>query len=298
MKKFLLVLSIFFSSFLCADDNFLEYPVYTQEFEGKVKFERYKKSNITKLETSFSTRLESELVWVDAKTKISIINGDTLNDSFKVDLDRFFIGYRAYESDNAEFFMQIGRAKLESIFDSKLQFNSHFNGIHGYLSLGKIKINAAEHIINKTKNHFGTVAEISYADTLKLPVRFSYSINDWVSENDYVISQVTATAHVLNYIDKPVQVYGAFLRNHKLSSHSSGIYAGVSWGKVQEAHDWLLDVNYQYAGINAIPDFDFNGIGKGVQLKGEYGVTSHFTLQGKVGFAKSKRFEFSGTYKF
>lgn len=40
-------------------------------------------------------------------------------------------------------------------------------------------------------------------------------------------------------------------------------YAGVSVGKARKQGDWAFDVNYQWVGFQAIPDFDAAGIGRG-----------------------------------
>jgi hypothetical protein len=71
-------------------------------------------------------------------------------------------------------------------------------------------------------------------------------------------------------VTKPVRVInpdGSYTINfvdlHKKRKFNYGFYLGTSIGQVRKAHDWALDVNFQYVEPQLIPDFDCAGIGRG-----------------------------------
>ena len=84
--------------------------------------------------------------------------------------------------------------------------------------------------------------------------------------------------------------------NHRQRENGNGFYLGVSFGSLNKASDYLVDLNYQYIESAAVPCFDQSGIGKGVQAKLAYAFTDNFSLQGKI--ATTKTAELSAIYKW
>ena len=85
-----------------------------------------------------------------------------------------------------------------------------------------------------------------------------------------------------------------------------GWYAGMSIGLVKKAYDWAIDVNYQWAQAQLVPDFDLSGIGRGnTAAVGFYtnaldgnpdkGATTAATA---VGTCNYKGFEIEALYAF
>lgn len=304
MKKFLLTVPFLLGSILSAQETpieeFVSLARISNKFEAKAKYERYKNTNHTKLEGKYNGRIEDDSAWGDLMLKLSICDADTHHSICKIELDRCLVGYEFYNFGATNFYMELGRAKMESMFNSKLQYGSHFNGVHASFLLGDIRVHGGMHAVKFQKDQYAGVAEVSHTRVAGLPFIIDYSFTHWVQTSPHMISQVTATYFFGDIFGKNLTAYAAFLRNHKQSAHCNGGYAGVSYGSKDKAYDWLVDVSYQYAGDNSIPAYDYNGIGNGhgAQVKAAYCLSDHLVLEAKVGICDEQKYEASCSYKF
>lgn len=122
--------------------------------------------------------------WVTTKLRWSNFDGKDGGTATKVDMDRAFIGYDIYEEGDEDFYIEVGRTKLDYLFDSRLQFGSVFDGVHLYYTnqipcLGNFVIHGGPFIVDSFTNHYGYAFEtgiINWADT---GFTFKYSLINW-----------------------------------------------------------------------------------------------------------------------
>lgn len=252
--------------------------------------------NRMKVEAAFNMDYKMDDAW--ALTKIKVFANDSCTDGSDVGiaLDKALIGYCPYVGTANEFYLEAGRNKLESMFESKIQYDSSFSGLHmaynhGLNGIGIVSIHGGPHLLNSMEDEFGWIGEIGIQNLLEFPATVKYSITNW--DSNYLISQFLAKYTVFS-----TTFYGAILKNHKQSSRATAFYVGATYGKLIVAKDWMVDVNYQNAKDNSVPVHDFSGIGCGVQLKSAYAVTDKFSLQGKLAVCErsEKQVEISAIY--
>lgn len=297
MNKFLFVLPILCSSLLFAgeEDAFF---TFTTGGETLVKYERYDKANHLKLQALLNGNFKKDNAYMQAALKFTINDGGTLNAIPTVDLDRAIVGYQYELPEDLRVYLEAGRVKMEKIFTSKLQYDSHMNGIHVGFDSNNVSIHGCVHPIEFDKNHYGYVGEVSYTNIMDFPITIAYNITDWTQHSNHLISQICASALVSEYYDLPIEVYAGFLKNHKHSSHSNGGYVGVRVGKIEKANDWSVEANYQHAQDYAVPYYDFKGIGKGFDLKATYAIADNLHLKARAALAEENRFELSWLYQW
>ena len=299
MKRFFLIIPFVAQSLFASDPSTADVH-FTKGFEGKVKYERMQHSDHLKMEAAVNGRLENDVFWADSKLKFSISDVSSKKKHTDIDMERLLFGYTVLDQSPYSAFLEIGREKLDSLFDSKVQYVSYFNGFHESFSLGNLTIHSAQSVIDSSESTYSLILEAIYQDLFDVPLTVSYGITDWLMEEDFLISQITAKYKIGDVLKKKTSLYGALLSNHKGKCHQDhqGFYCGICWGEVKKANDWLLDVNYQYTGEECVPDFDYNGIGNGVQIKGAVGVTTNLSLQTKVNLANKCKLEVAAICKW
>ena len=265
----------------------------------KVKWRQVGSEGEFKNEAALQARYEEINTWADAKLKLSILDACSKNGAMGMDLERCLIGYAIDTSAAGRLFAEVGREKMEHLFESKLQYKSSFNGLHLGFQNANWQIHGGPHVVDSDMEHYGAVGEVIYYAPND-PLIVSYSITHWMPSLPYTISQILAKYDIGHVGDHPVTFYGAFLRNHQKTCHSNGGYVGASLGRLEFAGDFGLDLNCQYASVNAIPEIDFNGIEEGwhMQCKAIYMLTDHFSLEGKMSFGTDIISEFAAVYKW
>ena len=208
----------------------------------------------------------------------------TLN---KLKLEKAYWGARMVDADAYTIDAELGRRRMSTIVDSKIEFNSFFDGAwfkydHGFENLGDLYVHAGAFIINEHKEQFGYVGEIGMLNVGMTGFYTKYSLIDWDTKDfhnnvvkrrfDFIVSQlILGYKFVPNNLKKIVQIYLAGLCNHrargrKITDHKKvnlGGYAGFSIGEIRKKGDWAFDANYQVLQAQCIPDFDSQGIGLG-----------------------------------
>lgn len=202
-------------------------------------------------------------------------------------LERAYWGVRLIDEDMYTFDIEAGRRKLLTVFDSKIEFGSFFDGIlfrydHSFENIGDFYIRTGPFVINEQKNHYGYIGEVGFLNIAKTGFYTKYSIIDWDTKDygrdfvnnrfEFLISQLVFGYRLLiKSIDQPLIVYSAALCNHLARqievsdfrrANWAG-YVGFSLGKLRKQWDWALDMNYQVVAAQAIPDFDVSGISLG-----------------------------------
>lgn len=208
----------------------------------------------------------------------------TLN---KLKLERAIWGVRVIDGDTYYFDAELGRRRLSMMLDSKLEFNSFFDGVwfrydQGLDSIGDIYAHAGVFVINDARNQYGYVGELGFLNIGNTGLYAKYSLIDWNTKNlhdkdkdrvfDFIVSQfLIGYKFMPKKLQKVVQIYAAGLWNasaHKLhitnnTKANLGGYLGISMGELKKKGDWAIDANYQVLQAQCVPNFDTQGIGLG-----------------------------------
>jgi hypothetical protein len=206
-------------------------------------------------------------------------------------LKRAYLGYNIFADGKHRLDIEIGRQKLDDIFDSEIEFSARFDGVllrfasaveeifDWYLTTGAF-------VIDERANHFGYVGEIGFLDIYETGIDIRYSFIDWKKrgmnrcfiENplgtQFQNSQVTFTYTFSKEIcgkEIPIEFYSGFLINHaarkttftRHRKKNLGWYAGVYIGNVDKKGDWALDIEYIGVQAQAVPEYDVGSVGRG-----------------------------------
>lgn len=208
-----------------------------------------------------------------------------------ITLKRAYIGYNVLADGKHRLDIEVGRRKLDDVFDSELQFTNRFDGIllKYATALGEVSdwyLDVAGFVIDERVNHFGYVFEFGFLNIYDTGLDIRYNFIDWTKEGSnrcfarnpigtkFQNSEVTITYTINPVIfckETPVEFYGGFLINHAAPTSvftrgkrkNLGWYAGVYLGKVHKEGDWSIDVEYVVIQAQAVPDNDVGSIGRG-----------------------------------
>ncbi|MEZ5315219.1 MAG: hypothetical protein R3E91_03285 [Chlamydiales bacterium] len=262
--------------------------------------------------------------WGSAKVKWVNFDGKDGGSLTRVELDRAFIGYDIRKEEKEDFYIEIGRSRLNYIFDSRLEFISIFDGIHIYYTnawsaLGNFIIHGGPLIVDSFTNHYAWVVETGVIGFRGTGLGFKYSLIDWrrssptldygnlpnsgkttVRNNPryaFLVSQILlGYQQKLDFLRcKTLYIYGAALINHdakpSLTTNwqklNQAWYVGFTLGKLCTACDWSIDINYQSVQAQSVPEFDLGGFG--------HGNAANFLLSDAIlqGFGSDRAFGFT-----
>ncbi len=219
----------------------------------------------------------------------------------KLKLERAFLGMRVLEHETFTGDIVMGRNRMGSFFDSKVEFGSFFDGIlfrydQSLEKTGDVYVHAGVFVVDERRNHYAYIGEVGFLDILNTGFYFKYSLIDWDTKHypshhkrkighetvevgqmdnarfDFVVNQlILGYKYVPKWLNKVTLFYVAGLCNSQakrraVTNHEKqnyGGYAGVSIGQLKKQHDWAFDANYQVLQAQVIPEFDNNGIGIG-----------------------------------
>lgn len=272
--------------------------------EVSTKFERWESINFTETALKMGAKHTGENMWADLGVKFNIVNGSLHNDMLYnhyatgVHLERALLGYQIYSNNNTELFAEAGRAKLDTIFNSKVQYHSNLNGLHASAIYNGLRIHGAVNSVDVIDKKYGAILEASYSNFWSIPATLYYSFTHWSSLYDANISQVTVEYELPRIMGKRAQAYAAGLYNHSMDDDNLGMYAGMSLGTDSQAKDWLVDVCVQHLDNTCVPGFDNNSNFSKVMVKGSYNLTNELSIKAKVGFVDLKRLEIGCEYKW
>lgn len=262
-------------------------------------------NNLYKSEINLFLDYVAPRSWVSSKVKWVNFDGKDGGSATRVEMERAFIGYDIYHQGDTDFYIEIGRSKLDYIFESRVEFTSTFDGIHLYFTrcwptVGKFTIHGGPFIVDTFTNHYAWILETFVTEWKGTGLSFKYSLVDWhrnsptkdygnrdgagkteIRNNprySFIVSQMLfGYNRKIDFLGcKTLFVYGAALVNHdaKRSPQTDGKklngawYAGFTLGKLCKACDWSIDINYQSVQAQAVPEFDLSGIGHGNAVNG------------------------------
>ena len=214
-------------------------------------------------------------------------------------LKKAYFGYNLFADGCSRLDVEIGRRPLYNVFDSRVQFNSRFDGIlvrygRGLDCWGDFYWNLGAFVVDERSDYYAYVTEAGLLNIYDSGLDFKYSYIDWLSllshkknrcffpnpqGSKYRISQFTLEYEINpEYLCMPAKFYGAYLINTAASKHpnftdlcgtvhpiehrnNQAWYVGFIVGEVCREGDWSIDVNYQYVEAFAIPQVDVSGIG-------------------------------------
>jgi hypothetical protein len=228
--------------------------------------------------------------------KVSLSRDMRLNikgsgDAGAISLKRAYMGYNIWADGVHRFDVEIGRRKLDDVFQSEIQFSSRFDGILlKYASaidqVADFYFYGGAFIIDERVNHYGCAGEVGFLNIADTGLDLRYSLIDWRQKSknrcfirdalgtDFLNSQVSFSYFYITQIfckDIPTELYGGFLINHAarktIFTHHKranlGWYAGLYLGAVKKQGDWALDIEYTYVQAQAANDADVSGICRG-----------------------------------
>jgi hypothetical protein len=274
-------------------------------------------TNSFDIEVNIMMDYRTDYSWASIKLEFDNDAGIDSGTFDKLKLERAYWGVRIIDGDTYSFDAELGRRRMSTIVDSKVEFNSFFDGIwfkydQGYDPIGDLYLHAGVFVINENKNQFGYLGEIGILNVGGTGFYTKYSLVDWDTKDfhnkvknqrfDFIVSQLIFGYKFLpSRLKKIVQIYLAGLWNsaaHKLKiTHHKranwGSYIGFSIGELKRKGDWAFDINYQVVAAQCIPDFDIQGIGLGnvasrgfytANIKGSGGPTTRKTAGGNVNY--------------
>ncbi len=219
----------------------------------------------------------------------------------RISLRSAFFGYNVFEQGTSRLDVEAGRRPFYKVFDSRIQFDSNFDGLlvkysNAFDGMGDFYVQGGAYVIDYVSKHFGWIVEAGLLDIANVNLDFKYSFkyensnrsrycrDDGDAEeaahedcrfmHRFGISQFTLAYHFNpEMLRTDVTVYGAFLVNHSArkiewqtnysDKENLGWYLGVMLGSVEGEGDWALDGNFQWVEAQSVQQCDVSGIGRG-----------------------------------
>ncbi len=136
----------------------------------------------------------TERSWASVKIEFDDDAGVFSGQLNSLALERAYWGVRAIDADDYTFDIEVGRRFMTSIFDSRIQFGSYFDGILFRYDLasekfGDFYVHAGPFVINDRVDHFGYVGEVGLLNIYGTGFYTKASLIDWDTKkysDDYV----------------------------------------------------------------------------------------------------------------
>jgi hypothetical protein len=223
----------------------------------------------------------------------------------KLWLKRAYAGYNLFQVDAAKFDVEIGRHQLYDVFSSCTQFNSQMDGVafkyaNSLESVGDFTTNAGVWIVDDVVDHYAWAIQMGLMDITDtgLFAKFSYVHWDKSGVNRFGVKtgqggygreyQSRNSELIVGYKFQPevlrtdLCLYSSYLVNHaskKLHKvdnkrHNKAWVVGATFGKIEYAGDWSVDMTYQHCGAQSVISQDVAGIGNG-NVKKNHEATTH-----------------------
>ncbi len=204
-------------------------------------------------------------------------------------LRKAYLGYNVCADGCSRFDIEIGRRRLYDVFDSRVQFQSFFDGtLLRYATqldcCADAYVNVGLFVVDSHAHHLGWAIEGGLLNICDSGFDVKYSYIDWEKNGDnrcferhalgtqYQVHQFTGYYHFCpEVLCMPAKAYGAVLWNADAprtlytnnKRENLGWYIGAIFGEVCCEGDWSVDINYQYVEAQAVPDHDVSGNGRG-----------------------------------
>jgi hypothetical protein len=237
------------------------------------------------------------------------IFGGTLN---RIKLERAYFGARVVAADTYTIDLEVGRRRTGTILDSKLEFDSFFDGIflkydQHLEQVGDAYAHVGVFLVDERHNHYAYLGEFGVLNAGNTGFYSKYSLIDWNTKyynksfiNDrfkFLISQL-----IVGYRFQPTKwskaaiLYAAGLYNHAarklaITRHRKanfGAYIGFILGELKKRNDWSIEANYQVLAAQCVPDFDVAGIGIGNACRSGFYFTRQRVINPVTGLEREK----------
>lgn len=257
-----------------------------RQFRGSHKQDVKPKVNYD-LEVNVMLDYHTDRSWSSIKLEFDNDMGIIKGTGNKINLEKAYFGGRLIAGETFTLDGELGRKPMSNNFDSKVEFNSNFDGAllsfsKAFVAIGDFYTKLGAFLVYDKMNHYGYVGEIGMLHIGHTGTLVKYSLIDWkkhyvnpvkTARFDFIVSQL-----LLGYqIDAPdtwwhlIKVYAAGLMNHAAKERpitlykkaNLGWYAGVAVGQVKQKGDFALETNYQWVQPQMCPDFDASGIKRG-----------------------------------
>lgn len=272
----------------------------------------------------------SERTWAAIKLEYDNDMGQSSGTVNSIRLEKGYLGGRLVAGDTFTMDAEIGRRYLFNVFDSKIEFASLYDGAllrfsKTWDSIGDFYCNLGGILINDKTNHYAYITEIGGLRIANVGLNIKYSCVDWYKPAANTLTDLRYR-FIVSQLLLSYQFYPEWLGKRLFKLYSAGLcnllakgvsqthgkkqnwawYVGCSLGVVKKKYDWAIDVNYQWAQAQTVPDFDVSGIGRGNAARvGFYtnningnpnsGAT---TAASAVGGCNYKGFEIEALYAF
>lgn len=157
-----------------------------EQIRGRQNVEGKKNPPALVFDAEFNLMLDyrTDNSWASVKVEMDNDAGIFNGSSDRIRLERAVFGFQAFKNDQSTFDIELGRRALGSIFDSKVIFNSTFDGIllkydRGFESIGDMYVRAGSFITDEKAKHYGAVAEIGYLNIFETGIFAKYSLINW-----------------------------------------------------------------------------------------------------------------------
>jgi hypothetical protein len=232
---------------------------------------------------------DASCAWAQVKLNFRNCMGVVSGTFDNIGMERAFVGYDFIQCGDVDLYAEVGRQKMDYLFESEVMYNTTFDGLlvgldYSWDAAGDFFIHGGGFVIDDITDDFGWVGEAGLMEIMNTGLYAKYSFIHWRNKGvdrygihdspdfRYNISQL-----VVGYVfdpqmmKVPARVYAAGLVNSSAKKTTASAnqkrnwawYAGVEIGKLEVAGDWSLNVNYQWVELQAIPNFDVAGIGNG-----------------------------------
>lgn len=206
----------------------------------------------------------------------------------QISLKQAYAGYNIWSEGISRLDVEIGRRKMYSIFDSKIEFDNYFDGIYGRYTtsqegIADFSLKAGAFVIDSTVNHYGYVGEAGILNIGDTGFDFKYSLVDWqlrkrnrYGERHPLGTRFLNSQFLCNYTvpesicSMEPRFYGAYLVNSAAKPNhwtrgkraNEAFYFGTAMGEIRKKGDWSYEILYEWVQAQAIPENDVRDAGR------------------------------------
>ncbi|MDR3624124.1 MAG: hypothetical protein P4L16_03170 [Chlamydiales bacterium] len=248
--------------------------------------------------------------WAETQFQFKTTMGVESSGVTGVNVRKAWVGYSFYRGcNNSDLYVELGRKGMSNIFDSRIQYDSSFDGIllnyDTETCIGPFKTEAGPCIVDYRDSHYAWAGEAFLDEIMDTGFFAKYSFVHWRKKGadrygvlDSPKYRFVNSQFMLGYDfvpdywgfeGKEGAIYGAWLINHAAKKvvtsnwtrANQGWYICLVYGKIGKTGDYLFDICYQEVGYQAVPNFDSAGIGRGNSTaRGDYACTADPTDPG------------------
>ncbi len=238
------------------------------------------------IEVNLILDYRNDRTWAAIKIEFDNNAGLFTSTTNKIRIEKAYFGVRLFETDQQSVEVEVGRRSLSTMFDSKVEFSSLFDGVYfrydtSFDRAGDVYAHIGAMLVDDRIDQYAYVAELGWLGIMNTGFYTKYSVMDWKTKDiaspgglrfDYIVNQwIAGYKFIPQSLKKLVIAYTAFLWNPVAPRTSItngrkvnlGGYAGFTIGELRKKGDWSFDANYQVVQAQVVPDFDAGGIGLG-----------------------------------